>query len=91
VIEQPCQRRPPHLLGVLVVGEVGGVGPQQIVHAVATWTGRPDQVRPDQEIQKVLGLLKAGVGQGGCGVEVQVGAGVQPDQPERPRRLGRQV
>ena len=91
VIEQPRQRRPPFLLTVLDAGEVGGVGAQQVVHAIPTRTGGLHQVRPGQEIQQVLGLLEAGVGQGGGSVGIKVGAGVQPEQPERPPSVGRQV
>ena len=54
-------------------------------------TGGLHQVRPGQEIQQVLGLLEAGVGQGCGGVGIKVGVGVQPEQPERPPSVGRQV
>ncbi len=82
VIKQPGQRRPPLPLRVLVGGEVGGVGAQQVVHAVPTGTGGLHQVRPGQQIKQLLGLLHAGVDQGGGGVGVQVRAGVQPEQPK---------
>ncbi len=95
VIEQPRQRRPPLDFGVLagvnVSGEVGGVGAQQVVHAITAGAGGSDQVRPGQQVEEVLGPLEAGVGQGGGGVGIKVGAGVQPEQPERPPSVGRQV
>ena len=64
---------------------------QQVVHAIPTRAGGLHQVHPGQQIEEVLDLLQAGVGQGGGGVGIEVGAGVQTDQPECPRRLGRQV
>ncbi len=88
MIEQPRQRRPSLLFAVLDAGEIGGVGAQQVVHAVPARTCGLHQVRPGQQVEQVLGLLASGVDERGDGVAIEVGAGVQPDQPKRPRRLG---
>jgi hypothetical protein len=91
VIEQPGQGQPPLLLTVLNVGEVGGVGAQQVMYAMPIRVCGLHQVRPGQQVQQVLGLLEAGLGECCGSIRVEVGAGVQPEQPERPRRLDRQV
>jgi hypothetical protein len=70
---------------------VGGVGAQQVVHAIPARTGGLHQVCPGQQVEEALCPLSAGVGQGSGGVEIEVRTRMQPEQPERPSNLGRQV
>ena len=88
VIEQAGQRCPPLLFGVLVGGELSGVGTQQVVHAVPAWHGGRNQVRAGQPGEQVLSLGKAGVGKRCGGVGIQVGAGMQTEHPECLPRVG---
>lgn len=76
MIEKAGQRSPSIPLAVLDGAEVGGVGPQQIMHAIPAGVGGLDQVCPGQEIEEVLGLVSAGVGEGGGSIWVQARAGM---------------
>ena len=53
--------------------------------------GRLDQVRAGQHAQQPAGLRHGGAGERRGGVRVEVGAGVQAEQPERPGGVGVQV
>jgi hypothetical protein len=46
VIEQPGQRLPPFGLRILASDKVGGIGAQQVVHAIPTAACGLHQVRP---------------------------------------------
>ena len=91
MVEQAAQRRPPLLLAVLVSGLIGGVGAEQVVHAVTARPGGLDQVGAGQPVQQPASLPERGASERGGGVGVKIGAGVQPKQPEGTRGLVIQV
>jgi hypothetical protein len=88
VIEQAGQRRPPVQLSVIVASPLSGVAAKQVMHAELAHPGRVNQVRAGRQVQQSAGRAGGRAGQGGGGVEVKVGAGVQAEEPERPGRLG---
>ena len=91
VIEQAGQCRLPFLLGVLGRGQVASVGAEQVMHVIAVRSRLLDQVRPGEQVQQRAYLPEGGAGErGGC-VTVEVGAGVQAQQPESAGRRRGQV
>jgi hypothetical protein len=88
IVEQPRQRRLPLLLSVLSLGELTGVGPQQIVHGVPVRARLLYQVRPDKLIQPAVRVLSGGGGERGGSAGVPIWAGVQAKQAERPDGIG---
>jgi hypothetical protein len=91
VVEQAGQRDPPFLLRVKAAGQFAAVGAQQIMQAVAARPGGLDQVRAVQLAKPAPGLRQAGPGERCGGVGVEVGPGVQAQQPERPGGTAVQV
>ena len=73
------------------VARLAGVGAQQVVHAVPAGAGGVDEVGPGELVEHAAGVVEAGAGQRGRGEGVHVGAGVQAEQPEHARGVGRQV
>ena len=91
MIEQASERRFPVLLAAAVSSLIGGVGTEQVVHAVTAIPGGLDQVGPGKPVQQPASLPKRGVSERGGGVGVKVGAWVQPEQPESSRGLAIQM
>ena len=72
-----------------VVGLLGGVGTQQVVEGVPAGDVLGDQVGAGQFAQQVAGVGLSYGGEAGGGGDADVGAGVDAQQPEHPRGLGR--
>ena len=83
---QEVHRRQPVRLGVVLAGEAGGVGAQQVVQLEAAGLVLGGQVRRGEHGQGALGRGQVGVGQCGGGVGVDEAGGLQPEQPEQARR-----
>ena len=56
----------------------------QVVQPVAATGGFGDQVLVIQAVEVAAGLRQAGAVEGGGGIGVDVGAGVQAEPPEQP-------
>jgi hypothetical protein len=91
VVEQPVKRRATYLGRVFDGGEVGGVGPEQIVHGVPAGAGRVHEVRSREQVQRVASLSRPGAGQRGGGVRIDVGTGVHAQPAEGLGGVGWQV
>ena len=61
------------------------------MQAIPARPGLLDQVRPDEQVQHRAGLPGGGAGERGDRVTVEVGAGLQAQQPERQGRHRVQV
>jgi hypothetical protein len=73
---------------VVIVGVrlLAGVGAEQAVEGVATGTMLGKQVPAGKFGQQRSGLAGRNPGQAGRGIDCHVGAGMQTEQPEQPRR-----
>src|SRR4051794_29409822 len=91
VVEQPGQRGVVVLGGVVGGGEVGGVGPQQVVEGEPAGDVLGEQVRSGQLAKCFSRLVQGYVGQMSGGRQGDIGAGVQPEEPEHPCGRGAQV
>jgi len=83
VVEQPGQCRVLLVLAVNGAGPFACIGAEQIVHAVAARSDGMDEVRPGQRVQHAVRLLGRVSNESGQAVGIEVGARMQPDQPER--------
>ncbi|MGA8457759.1 MAG: hypothetical protein WB800_20330, partial [Streptosporangiaceae bacterium] len=67
------------------VSLLGGVRPQQVMHAMVVASGRPDQVAMRQGVQHPAGLGDAVAGEGRYGVRAEFAGRMKAEQPERAR------
>ena len=88
VIQQPGGGPSRSPVRVQAVGQGAGVLADQVVQPVPALGRLGEQVLVVQRLQAAAGSGKIGAVQGGGGVGVDVGAGVQPQPPEQPLLLG---
>ena len=81
---------PALLVGVVVVGPVDGVDPQEIVQGVPAGGLLGDEVGAHQLREQGPDLGDGQTGEAGRGRSGDVRAGMQAEQPEQPRRVRRQ-
>jgi hypothetical protein len=72
------------LVGVGAVGQLGGVGAQQVVQGVPAGVVFGEQTGPHQFGQQGAGLIHGKGGEAGRGGYADAGSGVQAEQPEQP-------
>ena len=84
VIQQPGGGLVPVTVRVNALGQGAGVLADQVVQPVPAPRQLGEQVLVVQGLQAAAGGRQAGAVQGGGGVGVDVGAGVQPEPPEQP-------
>ena len=84
VIQQPGGGIVPVPVRVQAVGQGAGVLADQVVQPVPALGRLGEQVLVVQGLQAAAGGRQIGAVQGGGGVGVDVGAGVQPEPPEQP-------
>ena len=84
VIQQPGGGLVPVTVRVEAAGQGAGVLADQVVHPVPALGRLGEQVLVIQRLQAAAGGGQAGAVQGGGGVGVDVGAGMQPEPAEQP-------
>lgn len=84
VVEEAYHGGAPLLVRLVGPGQLGGVHPQQVVHCPATRPAGGDEVRAGQVGQRPADLARRAGGQADGGVEGDVRAGVQAQEPEQP-------
>ena len=72
-------------------GAVLGVAADEVVHAVTAVADLGQQALAVQGVQVIAGLPQADTGQGGGGVDIDRGAGVQAEAAEEPSLAGDQI
>lgn len=78
VVEQPAHRRAPVGLAVEVVGQLGGIGPQQVVEEVPPRRVLDEQVGPGQLGQQDPRPARRDAGEAGGGGTAMSGPGCRP-------------
>ena len=84
VIQQPGGGTVPVTVRIQAIGQGAGVLADQVVQPVPALGRLGNQVLVVQRLQAAAGGGKISAVQGGGGVAVDVGAGVQPQPPEQP-------
>ena len=84
VIQQPDDGIVPVMIRVQAPGQGAGVLADQVVHPVPALGRLGEQVLVVQGLQAAASGRQVSAVQGGGGVAVDVGAGVQPEPPEQP-------
>ncbi|WP_411293161.1 hypothetical protein [Streptomyces sp. CBMA156] len=89
-VEHPAQCGLALGRGFLLLGLVGGVGAQEVVELVAVGCALFDEVGADQGVQELAGATGREAGEGGRGVQSEVGARVEAEETEEACDLFRQ-
>ena len=86
MIKHPAGGRAPLGLAIGRLRQLSGVGAEQVVAGEPAGNVLGQQVRPGQLAEPAASLVRRQAGHAGRGSGADVRAGMQPEQPEQPRR-----